>query len=164
MGRRGRISIWTALGTVAGVVGAGAAVYSVFSTNQHDALVTFPNYLDQPEFVWVEALSNTVVLTGNWFLKSGNWWNARTLSAGDVVGLGNLTGLRIAANERRVVPIDDSALKSWLGGRLERCHPGEIEMGVEYISKSGVSWARTKLPFCARETVNPPRASGSPAS
>jgi len=152
---RGWGYFWTALGTAAGVVGAAAAVYSVLNTSQHEALIRFPSYLDEPDFVWVESLSSTVILTGNWFIKHGKWWNARTLSAGDVVGLGDLADLRVATNDRRLVSIDGQALERWVGGRLEKCHPGEFEIGVEYKSKSGVLWARTELPFCAREAGVP---------
>lgn len=147
---RGRGYFWTVLGTVAGVVGAAAAMYSILSTDQHDAHVTSPNYLDGPDFVWVQSLSDTVILTGNWFIKHGKWWNARTLLTGNVVGLGGLTDLRVAANDRKLVSIDGLALERWAGGRLEKCYPGDFEIGIEYKSKSGLSWARTALHFCVR--------------
>jgi hypothetical protein len=147
--------IWTIIATIAGVIGAGAAVYPLLRNDNYGAHLAFPN-LDEPRYVWMESLNDPIVLTGEWYIKRGAWWNRRTLRVGDVVRrvddklleFRGIKDFRVAANEKRIISIDHQELSTWANGRLKSCNRGEFEIGIEYKWKGGTSWARTRLPFC----------------
>jgi hypothetical protein len=106
------------------------------------------------------ALSDPIVLTGRWYIRRGPWWRLQTLRDGTAVGAYDsrisrgrlpLNDIRVAANERGFVSIDDRDIEEWLGGgSLSVCRPGEFEIGIEYKWKGGTSWAHTTLPLCVR--------------
>lgn len=165
-----RPSLWTILSAIAGVIGAGAAVYSLLIKDEQHAVLT---YIDQLDLVRIETFSEPIVLTGNWYVQRGAWWNAETLSSGDAVvtfdGFSemSLEEVRIPPNSRKVLHVDLRALQSWVtnntkkceknrqGGvqckyKVVKCSPdqGEVQLGVEYTSRSGIKWARRLLPYC----------------
>lgn len=160
---RHSLPFWTIVASIAGVIGAAAAVYPLINADHHPAHLTFPDHLDRPRYVWVENLSDPIVLTGNWYIKRGQWWNTRTLRTGDVIGRidstsytrRNFRDLRVTANERKMVSIDSHALEDWAGGALTPCSPGEFDLGLEFKSKAGSSWAYTTLPFCIAPNIPP---------
>jgi len=161
MRRRTWSSFWAILAAIAGVIGAGAAVYPLLQSDQQAAHLVFPSHIDSPPFkVWVQALSEPIILTGNWYISRGPWWWPQTLRHKDAlwtydVGLSvtqrTLKDVRIPMNERRGVWIDDEQIANWTGGPIAVCNPGEFEIGIEYKWKSGSSWARTTLPLCAKK-------------
>ncbi len=171
---RGWSAFWTILAAVAGVVGAAAAVYPLLNTEQQLAHLS---YDDDLTVLRVETFSEPVILTGGWQLKKGQWWANETLQAGDVVIV--FADTRVPANDRKALFLDKQAIEKWVGQKQVSCrtgrtdgvpcwefvmapcpeHLGELEIGLEFRSKSGLSWARRKLPYCIRVGVYGPPAS-----
>jgi hypothetical protein len=149
--------LWTIIATIAGVIGAGAAVYPLLRKDNYGTHLIIPTP-EEPRYVWVEPLNDPITLTGEWYIKRGSWWNRKTLRDGNVVRriddkqleFRSIKDLHVPANERRLVSIDDGALGTWANRPLKSCSAGEFELGIEYMWKGGISWARTTLPFCVK--------------
>jgi hypothetical protein len=162
MGNMRWSAFWTILGTVAGVIGAGAAVHPLLQIEQHAAHLTFPHYIDSPPYhVWVVALSDTIVLTGRWHIRYGPWWHPQTVRDGTGIraydsrisnGSLPLKDIRVAANERRLVSIDERDIEEWVGRSITPCTAGEFEIEIEYKWKGGSSWVRAMMPLCVAKT------------
>ena len=170
-------SFWTIIASMAGVIGAAAAVYPLLTTDQQLAHLA---YNEELEFLRVETFSEPIILTGGWYIKKGAWWNSETLRTGGVVAAGydtyskewiGLKDTRIAANQRKSLLLDKTALEQWVRGKPATCEHnryksctelvmvscaeeiGELEVGVEYKSRAGLSWARRNLPYCVRSGI-----------
>jgi hypothetical protein len=115
--------LWTIVATIAGVIGAGAAVYPLVQNESYAAHLTFPSHLEEPFHVWIESLNDPIILTGQWYIKHGQWWwNSKTLREGNVVRRTELAekiyyhtikSVRVPGNEKRLISIDDRALATW---------------------------------------------------
>ena len=152
--------IWTILGSVAGVIGAAAAVYPLLTQEQHRAYITYKGEID---LFAIETLSEPIALTGNWYVKKGSWWSKALHQTGYEVEKDK----RVLANARYSFSLDRWTIKEKVfNGADAACNEkggahciwlvpcsiaeGEFEFGLEYRSKHGLAWARTKLPYCVR--------------
>ena len=168
-------SFWTILATVAGVIGAGAAVYPLFTSEQQAAHLAAPDDFDLLAGVYVETFSDPISLTGNWYIRRGPWWRLSSLRTGNVVGeyaheyvqhrslhLGyelrattetvwrTMKDMRVAANSKKFVTVQREPVQDWAGGPIRRCDASEFQIGLEYRWKGGTSWATMKLPYCVQ--------------
>jgi predicted negative regulator of RcsB-dependent stress response len=134
--------------TVAGVIGAAAAVYPFFRTDQQLLHLT----LVDKDFLQAEAFSEPVVLTGNWHIRRLRrwWWNEVVLDGRD----DRATHVVWSFKDRRVRADADGStlvteLHGWSGAyRCEGSTPGEFEFGLEFKSRAGLAWAYIVLPYC----------------
>jgi hypothetical protein len=143
---------WTILATIAGVIGAGAAVYPLLNPDPQVAYLAVEVRPD--DTVRVEAFSEPVILTGKWYIRQGHWWWSKTLTDGEALTLGiyRFEETRMQANGRRWIHIDDNVVANKFGhARLWKCplNQTDFELGIEIRSKTGLSWLRTALPMCS---------------
>jgi hypothetical protein len=142
----------TILATLAGVVGAAAAVYPlVVSPVQHVAHL-IPD-LNDPDLVHVQTFTDPVVFTGNWSLRR-SWKRTSNREMAEAVGRGigwgfhDLKDIRISADHKSYFEIDRKQIAKWLNGSIGHCSSGEFEIKVEFKSRGGSTWETTTLPWC----------------
>jgi SPOR domain len=157
---------WTVVGAVAGVIGAGAAIYPLLIADQklvhlitscsEKLVVGKLGGNIQPiddcgsRFFSIETLSEPVILTGNVYLKP---MKGRAFAEGSGIFVAtNLRNRRVPANDRvRFYDWPDNVrLRSDDVASLITCptNVGEFEFGVEFLSKGGASWARARQSYC----------------
>ena len=154
---------WTIVASVAGVIGAAAAVFPLLTAEQLAVHLSYDQELDG---LRVETLSEPVILTGKWYISRGRWWNSNSLQTGDILGE-PFNGKRIAANDRRTLYVNKRTLEVWAGTTSD-CPPRhdfcdrprqlitcpsddrEFEIGLEAKSRFGTQWARMNLPYCIK--------------
>jgi hypothetical protein len=144
-----RASLWTILATLAGVIGAAAAVYPLFPKDQQPLHLV----LDAEGAVRAETFSEPVVLTGNWEIRARRLWRKgavlfeRGRDPFDVVG--EIRDRRISTDAK------ERAFVAWVhfdGWReVERCtiQGSEFELRLEFTSRGGPGWANVDLPICS---------------
>jgi hypothetical protein len=144
-------TVLTVIGTVAGVIGAGAAVYPMFVAESHGGLLKFSDVLDdrlgKGRTLSIEPLGETIAVTGEWYIRRLQWWRIGQLRVGKAVELPS-SGTRIGPDGRRLAIIDDRGIEEWIRRDITYCSEGEFELGIEYKWRGGTSWAKAILPLC----------------
>jgi hypothetical protein len=167
---------WTVVGSVAGVIAAGAAVYALFTSGPAPLhllacceLELEVNSLggvvsnDNNTFVTFETSSEPVVLTGEVYLKLPLFLDYRVFELGwHKVRLNPsytyLRNRRIEANSSRrllsgqVFDVSGFSVRESALPCFSTCPKpiAELSIGVEYRSRQGSSWAYTTVPVCLR--------------
>jgi hypothetical protein len=147
-------SFWKIAASVAGVIGAAAAVYPLVFTDQQFVHLTYNQKL---QMVQVDTLSEPIILTGNWYAKKKRWWHPNVIFSKGSISLAGMIAhkdQRIQADSRRHL-----ALSTVL---IDDCLAGDFEIGVEFKSKAGLAWARTTPPLCLAEPPAPYKPSNEP--
>lgn len=152
MRARGWSSFWTIVAAIAGVIGAAAAIYPLLGTDQQFAYLTLDEDLED---VRLYALSEPIILTGNWSIKRKQWLGSANASSNTTTPsllLVEIKDRRVPAGERTTISFWWPALS-----RVSRCplDKGDLELSVEFRSKHGLALARTTLPYCSQQSSTP---------